>query len=77
VLTLSHCSWLAACARASFARAESRWCAKIRVDGKQKHLGFFVDEHKAAQAYEKAAVEVHALLQSRLPPKPPAPKSPA
>jgi hypothetical protein len=38
------------------------------VDGKQKHLGFFVDEHKASRAYEKAAAEVRALLQSRLPP---------
>ena len=75
-LTLSHCS-LAASARASFARAESRWCAKIRVDGKQKHLGFFVDEHKAAQAYEKAAAEVRALLESRLLQKPSAPNAPA
>ncbi len=47
------------------------------MDGKQKHLGFFVDEHKAAQAYEKAAAEVRALLESRLLQKPPAPNSPA
>lgn len=33
----------------------NKWVAKIRVNGKDKHLGYFVDEDKAAEAYNEAA----------------------
>ena len=32
-----------------------RWAAQIRKSGKQKHLGYFVDEKDAAQRYDQEA----------------------
>ena len=34
-----------------------KWVAKIQVDGKQLHLGVFLDEADAAQAYDEAAIK--------------------
>jgi hypothetical protein len=36
-----------------------KWRANIRVNGKQKHLGCFVDITDAAAAYAKASAELH------------------
>lgn len=33
---------------------KKRWRAMIRVNGKQRHLGYFEDEEKAAEAYQSA-----------------------
>jgi hypothetical protein len=41
-----------------FAR-DRRWRARIRVDGKDKHLGFFDDPEAAHEAYCAAAAELH------------------
>ena len=37
--------------------ARSRWVAKIGINGKSKNLGSFNCEHKAALAYNAAAIE--------------------
>lgn len=34
---------------------DSRWVSQIRIDGKRKHLGYFVNEQEAANAYDCAA----------------------
>jgi hypothetical protein len=39
----------------SWDNTRSKWCAKIRVYGRLRHLGYFVDETMAAIAYDKAA----------------------
>ena len=36
---------------------KSKWLAKIKVDGKTRHLGFHTDPWDAAQAYNDAAIE--------------------
>lgn len=36
---------------------DKRWAAKIKVTGKQIHLGYFDDEEEAAQTYNEAALE--------------------
>lgn len=35
------------------------WCAKIKKNGKQKHLGVFKTEEDAALAYNEAAMAIH------------------
>ena len=40
-------------------RNEKKWAAQIRIEGKQTHLGYFTNERKAAQAYDKAAARYH------------------
>lgn len=37
-------------------KATRKWIAYIKVDYKHKHLGLFVDEKEAAQAYDAAAL---------------------
>lgn len=36
-----------------------KWRAVINVDGKNKHLGLFVDKEEAAKAYDAAAKQYH------------------
>jgi hypothetical protein len=38
-------------------RQHKRWKAQIKVNGKQKNLGLFLDKNEAAGAYKLAAVE--------------------
>jgi hypothetical protein len=32
-----------------------KWCARIGVNGKKKHLGYYESKEKAAEAYDRAA----------------------
>ncbi len=41
------------------ANHKKKWTAKIRVDSKTVHLGYFVDEDSAARAYNEAAKQFH------------------
>ncbi|WP_434439746.1 HNH endonuclease [Lentzea sp. E54] len=36
-----------------------KWCAQIRIDGKRKHLGYFIDPAQAARVRDAAAIELH------------------
>jgi hypothetical protein len=36
----------------------SKWTAQIKLDGENIYIGSFVDEHTAAEAYNKKAVEL-------------------
>lgn len=38
-------------------KSRNLWQARIRVDGDQKHLGYFTDSKSAAQAYNDAAIK--------------------
>jgi len=38
---------------------KDKWQARIRIDGKKTHLGFFADEEEAARAYNIAALNHH------------------
>ena len=38
-----------------FHQRDGKWQAKIRIDGKTKHLGYFDDEEEAAHAYDEEA----------------------
>tara|TARA_R110002074_G_scaffold46167_1_gene119065 strand:- start:198 stop:698 length:501 start_codon:yes stop_codon:yes gene_type:complete len=38
----------------SWTKRNGKWTAQIRINGKQKHLGYFTCELKAAKAYQKA-----------------------
>jgi hypothetical protein len=41
----------------SWYRRDGRWRAYIKVNGKERHLGYFADELAAARAYDRAAAE--------------------
>jgi hypothetical protein len=38
-------------------KSKNKWVARIKVDGKNKHLGTFIDEYEAHLAYQKALNE--------------------
>ena len=41
-----------------YGKRVKRWVAKININGRQKHLGYFSRPDEAAEAYNKAAVEL-------------------
>jgi hypothetical protein len=41
----------------SWHRRDKKWHARIRINGKRKHLGRFADELAAARAYDAAATK--------------------
>ena len=43
----------------SFHKPRGKWRAYIKVDGKQKFLGYFHTKEEAAAVYEEAAKELH------------------
>ena len=43
----------------TFNKENGKWRARINLDGKKKHLGYFHTKEEAAAAYEKAARELH------------------
>jgi hypothetical protein len=43
-----------------------RWAARIVHDGQSYHLGYFIDEEKAAKAYNEAALRYFGAEFSRL-----------
>jgi len=43
----------------SWSKYRNKWIAHIQHKGKQRHLGFFVLEQDAAEAYNKKAIELH------------------
>ena len=45
----------------SFNKQEGKYLAKIRVDGKQKYLGYFTNEQDARDSYLKAKREYHSI----------------
>ena len=40
-------------------KRRGKWVAEIRLNGKRKHIGTFVDEIEAAKAYDAAARKTH------------------
>lgn len=40
-------------------KAMRRWQAKIKIERKAKHLGYFTDEEAAARAYDEASLKLH------------------
>lgn len=42
-----------------FVAQQGKWGACIQIDGRQKHLGFHDTREQAAEAYNKAALELH------------------
>lgn len=45
-------------------KTNKRWTAKITIEGKNKHLGYFKDKVEAAKAYDKAALELFGKFAS-------------
>lgn len=45
-------------------KRDNRWLAQIRVDGKVRHLGSYLSEEAAAEAYAKAKSELHTFQPS-------------
>jgi len=43
----------------AFYRRKRRWMAYIHTDGRRIHLGYFLHEEEAAEAYDKAARRFH------------------
>ena len=45
-----------------YCNKSKKWKSRIRVDGKEKHLGYFTDEREAAKAYDTAAIEHYGVF---------------
>jgi len=43
----------------SWKKSDKKWVAKINIDKKVTHIGFFTDEVEAAKAYDRMAREVY------------------
>lgn len=43
----------------SWNKSSKKWIVHIRIDGKQKHLGYFESPEAASQAYLKAKIKYH------------------
>ena len=41
----------------SFSKHANKWCARIVLNGKGKHLGYFTNEKQAAETYNEFALE--------------------
>lgn len=42
-----------------FYKRTGKWHAKIKLHGKERHLGYFATAAQAAEAYNRAAFEIH------------------
>jgi len=42
----------------TFRKDRKKWTAQITLNGKQRHLGYFLNEEDAARRYDKAACEL-------------------
>jgi hypothetical protein len=42
-----------------YLKRDGKWAARIRVDGRAKHIGVYDDEAAAAKAYDRAACEYY------------------
>ena len=42
-----------------YAKRRNKWQASIRVDGKERFLGYFNNEEDAAKAYDEAALKFY------------------
>ena len=42
-----------------WARRESKWRARITINKKETHIGYFTDVIEAAKAYDKMAIKLH------------------
>jgi hypothetical protein len=49
-------------------RGSNKWRAYIKRDGKDHHLGYFKTAEEAAEAYNKAAIELHGEFARINPP---------
>ena len=49
----------------SWFKQTNRWKAGIRIDGKMKHLGYFLDEYEAHLAYKKELDKIETITLDR------------
>jgi hypothetical protein len=42
----------------SYSKQRNKWLAQITINGKNKHLGYFISEKAAARAYNAKAIEI-------------------
>ena len=45
----------------SWSKTSNKWTSNIRINGKIKHLGFYIKEKEAAQAYQKELTKINKL----------------